>query len=72
MYLTVDLVSALNKSNCADQHVEIKYKVFAGKDGERFVKLQNTYAHLINASLDITTQYSCLMYGYIDILSFVT
>lgn len=38
MYLTVDLVSALNKSNSADQHVEIKYKVFAGKDGERFVK----------------------------------
>lgn len=38
MYLTVDLVSALTKSNSADQHVELKYKVFAGKDQGEFGK----------------------------------
>lgn len=63
MYLTVYLVSAQNKSNSATQQVETKCKVFAGKDGERFVKfyLIITYTHLTAASKYIITML-CLMY----------
>lgn len=39
MHLTVYLVSARNKSSAVAQHAQIEYKVSAGKDGDRLVKL---------------------------------